>query len=107
MQEEKDQDRIRERAHALWEQQGRPEGRHEEHWLQAEQELSSAGAPGATGPATATGQANLNPGDDAPPGTPGTGEDVCPVCQGSGRVENRACDACGGTGIVTKGVAGG
>ena len=27
--------RIRERAHALWEREGRPEGRQEEHWAQA------------------------------------------------------------------------
>ena len=32
------EDRIRKRAHALWEQNGRPEGRHEEHWHQASQE---------------------------------------------------------------------
>ena len=31
---------IRERAHELWEQAGRPEGKAVEHWLQAERELS-------------------------------------------------------------------
>jgi DUF2934 family protein len=31
--------RIRERSYQLWEQEGRPEGRHLDHWLQAEQEL--------------------------------------------------------------------
>jgi len=51
--------------------------------------------------------AGLNPGDDAAPGTPGTGEAVCPKCQGSGRVENQACENCGGTGKVIKGLAGG
>ncbi len=30
---------IRERAHRLWEQAGRPEGREEEFWHAAEQEL--------------------------------------------------------------------
>lgn len=30
---------IRERAHRLWEQAGRPEGREEEFWQAAEQEL--------------------------------------------------------------------
>jgi DnaJ-class molecular chaperone len=49
----------------------------------------------------------LNPGDDAAPGTPGTGEDVCPKCQGSGRGDNSDCPNCGGTGVVIKGVAGG
>ncbi len=31
--------RIRERAHALWEREGRPEGRDEEHWAQACREI--------------------------------------------------------------------
>jgi hypothetical protein len=31
--------KIRERAHRIWEEQGRPEGLHTEHWLQAESEL--------------------------------------------------------------------
>ena len=32
------------------------------------------------------GRAKLNPGDQAKPGTPGTGENLCPDCGGSGRV---------------------
>ncbi|MCR0983285.1 DUF2934 domain-containing protein [Roseomonas populi] len=110
MQDQK-QDLIRERAHAIWEQEGRPEGRHAEHWQRAEQEFSSSGqqpeltAEGATPASDSAPQ--LNPGDDAAPGTPGTGEDVCPDCQGSGRLQGRTCETCGGTGIVIKGVAGG
>jgi hypothetical protein len=53
------------------------------------------------------GPPKMNPGDEAPRGTPGTGEDVCPVCRGTGVVERRACTNCGGTGIVIKGIAGG
>ena len=34
------QEHIRERARAIWEREGRPEGRHDEHWRQAEQEIS-------------------------------------------------------------------
>jgi len=34
------EDDIRKRAYALWEADGRPEGSHEAHWLQASQELS-------------------------------------------------------------------
>jgi Protein of unknown function (DUF2934) len=30
---------IQQRAHQLWEQAGRPEGRDDEFWFQAEQEL--------------------------------------------------------------------
>jgi RecJ-like exonuclease len=48
----------------------------------------------------------LNPGDDARPGTPGTGENVCPDCRGSGRIGSRACPTCGGTGKVIEGIGG-
>lgn len=34
-----DMDRIRQRAHEIWEAEGRPEGRDRDHWQQAEQEL--------------------------------------------------------------------
>jgi hypothetical protein len=33
------QQRVRTRAYELWEQEGRPEGRDQIHWSQAEQEL--------------------------------------------------------------------
>jgi RecJ-like exonuclease len=49
----------------------------------------------------------LNPGDDARPGTPGAGENICPDCGGSGRLESRACPTCGGTGKVIEGIGGG
>lgn len=39
MQEKKE--RIRARAHALWEREGRPEGREMDHWLEAEAELKA------------------------------------------------------------------
>lgn len=48
-----------------------------------------------------------NPGDDAAPDTPGTGEDVCPVCNGSGRTEGSECGACGGSGKVVEAIGGG
>lgn len=47
------------------------------------------------------------PGDDAEPGTPGTGENVCPDCRGRGRLEGAPCPTCDGTGVVTEGVGGG
>lgn len=53
----------------------------------------------------------MNIGDDAPPGAPGTGEGVCAVCHGSGRVtqdrETIACANCGGTGVIVEGIGGG
>lgn len=47
------------------------------------------------------------PGDQAPSGTPGTGENVCPGCGGSGRVQGGTCRECGGTGKVTTAIGGG
>lgn len=38
-------ERIRQRAHEIWEQAGRPEGAHEEHWNQATAEIDAAGKP--------------------------------------------------------------
>lgn len=48
-----------------------------------------------------------SPGDDAPPGTPGTGENLCPHCDGTGQVDGGACADCEGTGKVNVGVGGG
>jgi Protein of unknown function (DUF2934) len=36
-------EQIRTRAHELWQQAGRPEGRDNEFWHQAEKELKAAG----------------------------------------------------------------
>jgi DnaJ-class molecular chaperone len=47
------------------------------------------------------------PGDEAQPGTPGTGEEACPVCGGSGRIDGHACEACDGTGRIIEGIGGG
>ena len=38
------QDRIRQRAHEIWEKAGRPEGAHQEHWEQATAEVDGAAA---------------------------------------------------------------
>jgi hypothetical protein len=47
-----DEERIRRRAHAIWEREGRPEGRHEEHWAQARREVEAeeSGSPGPARP---------------------------------------------------------
>ena len=39
--------RIRERAYALWEADGRREGAHEEHWHRARQEIEGTGLSGS------------------------------------------------------------
>jgi hypothetical protein len=49
----------------------------------------------------------MNPGDQAPPATPGTGENICPICHGSGQRDGQECDNCGGTGKVVQGIGGG
>lgn len=38
------QERIRQRAHEIWEQAGRPEGAHQAHWDQATAEVDGAAA---------------------------------------------------------------
>jgi RecJ-like exonuclease len=48
----------------------------------------------------------LNPGDEAAPGTPGTGEDVCPECHGKGRIDGAPCPNCGGSGKVIRAIGG-
>ncbi|QEC50744.1 hypothetical protein FSW04_11835 [Baekduia soli] len=47
------------------------------------------------------------PGDEAPPGTTGTGQDVCPDCDGTGLVGTAVCATCQGRGWVTEAVGGG
>ena len=52
--------------------------------------------------------ATMNPGDEAPPGSPATGENLCRACRGTGLNENdEACPECGGTGHVIVAVSAG
>jgi hypothetical protein len=49
----------------------------------------------------------LSPGDEAAPGTPGTGEDICRECGGVGTLMNgRICPTCEGLGRITEGIGG-
>ena len=48
-----------------------------------------------------------NPGDEAAPGTPATGENLCRRCNGTGEQEGNPCPECDGTGKVIEGLAGG
>ena len=41
---------IRDRAYAIWEREGRPQGRERDHWLQARWELSGEEAKAAAAP---------------------------------------------------------
>ena len=59
-------------------------------------------APGQASPS----RPPMSPGDEAPVGTPGTGETVCPGCGGSGKQGGSACRECDGTGKINVGVGG-
>lgn len=48
----------------------------------------------------------MSPGDEAPEGTPGSGQSPCRRCAGSGTVEDKACPDCEGTGYVIAGIGG-
>jgi DnaJ-class molecular chaperone len=58
---------------------------------------------------TVVGQpSTMSPGDQVPPGTPGSGENLCPRCGGKGRLQgDTICTTCNGTGLVTEAVGGG
>ena len=49
----------------------------------------------------------MKPGDEAPEGTPGTGEDLCLDCHGEGKLEGQPCATCTGTGTITRAIGGG
>jgi hypothetical protein len=48
----------------------------------------------------------MSPGDEAPVGTPGTGEDLCRTCGGSGLLNGSTCPDCEGTGKINVGIGG-
>jgi DnaJ-class molecular chaperone len=48
----------------------------------------------------------MAPGDEAPAGTPGSGEDICRLCGGTGVLNGAACPDCEGTGKVDVGIGG-
>jgi hypothetical protein len=62
--------------------------------------------PAAGGTQPVSPSAPMSPGDEARPGTPGTGPDVCPKCGGTGQVDGQPCANCDGTGTVTVGIGG-
>jgi hypothetical protein len=47
------EEKIRQRAYELWEQEGRPGGRDRAHWLQAEAEINGPKRPKSRGAAAA------------------------------------------------------
>jgi len=58
-------------------------------------------------PGTPSRAAPMSPGDEARPGTPGTGEDICPECNGRGQIgRGERCRNCDGTGRIVRGIGG-
>jgi DnaJ-class molecular chaperone len=53
-----------------------------------------------------SGPQDTNPGDEAAPGTPGTGENLCRHCNGTGEHDGTPCPVCDGTGKVIEGIGG-
>jgi len=53
--------------------------------------------------ATAQDSGKMNPGDEVPPGSPDSGEAICPACKGEGKLEDgQSCENCAGTGKITQ-----
>jgi hypothetical protein len=98
--------RIRERAYALWEEEGRPEGREHDHWSRAAAEIAerlgrenpgehgsgdnpatagSSGSPGGSGNGLSMG---LQSGGTIPGGGPGAG--VGSIGTGGGSTANQS-----------------
>ena len=65
-----DQEEIKRRAHQLWEEEGRPEGRHFQNYMDAVAQLMAEQGSDVTAAAPASGgiSTNLHPGGMAPVG---------------------------------------
>jgi hypothetical protein len=59
------EDQVRARAHAIWEAEGRHDGRQDEHWKQAEGEFEKASGSAPTQEAPAEGEADGGSSDAA------------------------------------------
>jgi hypothetical protein len=68
---------------------------------------SSQSGETAASQSTSAPEAQPAPGDEAAPGTVGTGENLCPHCRGTGKIDGETCSNCGGTGKIVEGIGGG
>jgi hypothetical protein len=50
---------------------------------------------------------DMAPGDEAPPGEPAAGDNTCPECGGTGKLNARICPNCYGSGTVIEAAGGG
>ncbi|TDK31339.1 DUF2934 domain-containing protein [Rhizobium deserti] len=81
------EERIRARAHQIWEDEGRAEGNDERHWQQASNEIDAETfADGGGQPGGASGIASsLQPGGMSPGGEPAAGADSLGSVEKAGR----------------------
>ena len=72
------EEKIRRRAYEIWEAEGKPEGREQEHWERAareiEQETSETGGGSTEPPEEAGLSSGLQPGGTLPGASPANGE---------------------------------
>jgi len=55
---------------------------------------------------TSSGSNDPAPGDADELGPAGVGENICPKCNGSGKVAGAECEYCNGRGKILEGIAG-
>jgi hypothetical protein len=78
-----DEERIRRRAHEIWEREGCPEGRQDAHWEQARRELEGEEESAAPAALDATAAEPPAPGPTAPGSTaPGSTNDGTAAVRG-------------------------
>lgn len=61
------EDRIRDRAHQLWQQDGQLDGNHQDHWLQAEHEIDEEGELSQHPDVTQPSEVDRRPREEFPP----------------------------------------
>ena len=94
-----DENRIRQRAHEIWEREGRPEGRQEDHWAQACREIAEADGRGV-----AVSSSSVDQDPPSPPQMPMSGvlggqfggEDAANLSGGVGTTLSQGSGAAGG-----------
>jgi RecJ-like exonuclease len=59
------------------------------------------------GDGEAPGRPDLAPGDEVPADLESAADNICPECEGSGRLEGERCPHCEGRGRVVEAIGGG
>ncbi len=82
-------ERVKAKAHEIWEREGRPEGRSEEHWRRAEAEVDAEAGGGQKGEGAAS---SRNEGEGSQTGAADYNRDTRRFAE-SGQVEPKAREA--------------